>query len=72
MVAPTTGTVYFDGKPCRSLTVANAIARGIVTVPQEFNLVNDLTVAENIFPARTNPDSDCFAVKRWRTEPKPY
>ena len=49
MVALTTGTVYFDGKPCRSLTVANAIARGIVTVPQEFNLVNDLTVAENIF-----------------------
>jgi len=49
MTTPTTGTVYFDGKPCRSLTVAGAIACGIVTVPQEFNLVNDLTVAENIF-----------------------
>ena len=49
MTEPTTGTVFFDGRPCRSLTVATAIAQGIVTVPQEFNLVNDLTVAENIF-----------------------
>lgn len=49
MTEPTTGMVYFDGQPCRSLTVATAIAQGIVTVPQEFNLVNDLTVAENIF-----------------------
>ena len=49
MTEPTAGTVFFDGQPCRRLTVPAALARGIVTVPQEFNLVNDLTVAENIF-----------------------
>ena len=45
----TSGKIFLDGKPYAPRNVASAVAAGLVTIPQEFNLVNDLTVAENIF-----------------------
>ena len=43
---PDSGTIRFLGRPLRSGET------GIEGIPQEFNLVNDLTVAENIFLGR--------------------
>ena len=43
---PDSGSILFTGKPLTRRT------KGIAGIPQEFNLVNDLTVAENIFLGR--------------------
>ena len=42
------GTITFDGQPYRPAGVAAAEAAGVALVPQEVNIVPDLTVAENI------------------------
>lgn len=42
------GTISFDGKPFRSGNIAEAEAVGVALVPQEVNIVPDLSVAENI------------------------
>jgi len=43
------GTITLDGKVCRSLDPAMSIDLGIQTVHQENQLVEEITVAENIF-----------------------
>ena len=43
-----TGTVRFAGQPFAPMNVADAEAAGVALVPQEVNIVPDLTVAENI------------------------
>ncbi|HHR84895.1 MAG TPA: sugar ABC transporter ATP-binding protein [Candidatus Acetothermia bacterium] len=48
---PTEGEIFFNGKRVR-LNTAVAKSLGISTIPQEFNLVNDLNVYENIFLGR--------------------
>ena len=45
----TSGKMFLEGKPYAPRNVAGAVTAGLITIPQEFNLVNDLTVAENIF-----------------------
>lgn len=45
----TSGRIFYDGTPFSPRNAAEAISHGIVTIPQEFNLVKDLTVYENIF-----------------------
>jgi len=53
---PDQGEVAVDGEVCRFATPHDAIAAGIVTIPQELRLVPALSVAENIalgdLPAR--------------------
>ena len=46
------GEVFFQGRPFRSTSVADAQARGISTIYQEVNLVPTLSVAENLFLGR--------------------
>lgn len=46
---PTEGQVIFDGKPVQIRDTSVAKRLGISTIPQEFNLINDLNVYENIF-----------------------
>jgi len=46
---PTRGRVYVNGKPVIFASVREARARGISAVFQEFSLVPQLTVAENLF-----------------------
>ena len=43
------GQVLLNGKELRAGTVADAEDAGIVMIPQEVNVVGDLTVAENLF-----------------------
>ena len=42
------GSVIFDGRSFQPVDVAEAEAAGVALVPQEVNIVPDLTVAENI------------------------
>ena len=46
---PTAGSVYLDGQEVAIRNYGEAKALGISIVPQEFNLINTLTVYENIF-----------------------
>jgi len=49
---PDAGTVTLDGKPVEFAHPLQAYAAGISTVFQEFNLISERTVAENIYMAR--------------------
>lgn len=49
---PDEGTIHLKGKPFHAKNPRNAQDQGISMIYQEFNLVPDLTVAENIFLAR--------------------
>jgi ribose transport system ATP-binding protein len=46
---PTEGHLFLDGKEITLRTPADAKAAGVCLVPQEFNLVADLSVYENVF-----------------------
>jgi ABC-type sugar transport system ATPase subunit len=48
---PDAGTLLLDGKPLSLRGTDDALARGIVTVHQDINLIATQTVAENIFLA---------------------
>ena len=48
----TAGSVFLDGKPAPYRSGAEAEALGVVVIHQEFNLAQDLTVAENIYLGR--------------------
>jgi ribose transport system ATP-binding protein len=51
-VKPDAGEIYVDGKKFLSMTPQRADKNGISVVYQEFNLVEELTVVENIFLGR--------------------
>ncbi|MBB6096812.1 ribose transport system ATP-binding protein [Deinobacterium chartae] len=49
---PSGGTVRFEGQPVRFASSRDAEALGIVLIHQEFNLAEDLSVADNIYLGR--------------------
>jgi ribose transport system ATP-binding protein len=51
-VEPTEGEILFDGQPLPLGDPAGSLARGVATIYQELDLVDDLTVAESIFLGR--------------------
>jgi ribose transport system ATP-binding protein len=51
-VIPTEGTIIVQGQEFSSLTPKSAETLGIAVIYQEFNLVDELSVAENIFLGR--------------------
>jgi ribose transport system ATP-binding protein len=48
----TGGELFIDGKPCRFAGSRDAESAGVVLIHQEFNLADDLTIAQNIFLGR--------------------
>ncbi len=46
---PSSGEILIDGKPFRFRSSRDAEAQGIVLIHQEFNLAEDLTIAQNVF-----------------------
>ena len=48
------GELLYDGEPLRNKNPYDALAKGIGYVPQEINVMEDLTVAENIFVGHLN------------------
>ena len=51
-VEPTGGEILFDGAPLPAGDPAGSLERGVATIYQELDLVEDLTVAESIFLGR--------------------
>jgi ribose transport system ATP-binding protein len=51
-VSPTSGTISVNGKRFSSFTPKLSAENGIVAIYQEFNLVGEMSVAENIFLGR--------------------
>lgn len=51
-VTPTSGSIWFDGKVLVGNTPARSLAQGIAAIYQEFQLIPNLTVAENIYFGR--------------------
>ena len=52
LIHPTSGSILLDGRPVQLNSSLDAKRAGISTITQEFNLVPQLTVAENIFLGR--------------------
>jgi ribose transport system ATP-binding protein len=50
-VEPTSGEILFDGEPLPAGDPAGSLKRGVATIYQELDLVEDLSVAESIFLA---------------------
>jgi ribose transport system ATP-binding protein len=48
----TGGALFIDGEPCRFAGSRDAETAGVVLIHQEFNLADDLTIAQNIFLGR--------------------
>lgn len=46
------GTIIFNGETVEKTTPIQALRRGLSIIYQEFNLVNTMTVGENIFLGR--------------------
>ena len=51
-IAPTKGEIVINGKSFSRMTPLTSVQNGIGVIYQEFNLVGDLSVAENIFLGR--------------------
>jgi ribose transport system ATP-binding protein len=49
LITPTAGEVVVEGTPLPPGDPAAALARGVATIYQELDLVDDLTVADNLF-----------------------
>jgi ribose transport system ATP-binding protein len=49
VVEPTRGEIVFEGEPLPTGDPAGSLARGVATIYQELDLVEDLTVAQSIF-----------------------
>jgi len=57
------GEVILNGKTARFKSPHNALVEGIGFVPQEINVMNDLTVAENIYVGHLNEGTSRKSVK---------
>lgn len=54
------GSITYEGKECAFSNPRDAQAAGIVIVHQELNMINDLTVAQNIFIGREPKKGFCI------------
>ena len=50
------GELLFDGRPAHNKSPYDALSKGIGYVPQEINVMENLTVAENIFVGHLNAE----------------
>jgi len=66
-VEPTSGEILFDGEPLPAGDPAGTLKRGVATIYQELDLVEDLTVAESIFLAHEPRNGPLLDRERmWR------
>ncbi len=62
---PDDGQVFFDGQPVRLKAPVDAERRGVAVVHQHRTLVNDLTVAENLFLGQLGSNWSTFSRSAW-------
>ena len=48
-ISPTQGTIYISGQKFEKLDPITSQENGVAVIYQEFNLVNELSVAENVY-----------------------
>ncbi len=65
VIAPDAGSMEFEGRPMRSATADEALARRIVTVHQDINLIPSMTVIENLL-LNNEPASRLGIIRRRR------
>lgn len=61
---PDSGVISFEGKEYNAMTPKLSKDLGIEVVYQEFNLAEDLTVAENMYLGEQHADSKLFNLKK--------
>lgn len=66
------GTIVFDGEELPQLTPGQLIKKGISVIYQEFNLLPDMPVYENIFLGKEYVKSGRLDIKREIKEAKEY
>ncbi len=71
-LAKDSGEIYLDGQPVEIKTPKDGMKHGISIIYQELMLVNDLTVAENIFIDNLNKDSKIIKWKELRSKAQEY
>ena len=57
------GELLFDGEPAHNRSPYDALSKGIGYVPQEINVMENLTVAENVFVGHLNKDDKKSSFK---------
>jgi ribose transport system ATP-binding protein len=67
-VVPTSGEILFEGEPLPQGDPAAIIKRGVATIYQELDLVEDLTVAQSIFLAHEPRRGPLLDLERMRRE----
>ncbi len=63
-IKPNSGTINIDGEEFTSLSPELSEKKGLSVIYQEFNLVNELTVAENVFLGRAIRKNGIFLDKQ--------
>lgn len=66
-ILPDEGDIYIDGKKARIETPTDAITLGVSLVPQELNLIPQLSVAENIYLGTRKVKSGLVPMIDWAT-----
>lgn len=67
---PDAGVICFEGKEYNAMNPKLSKKLGIEVVYQEFNLAEDLTVAENIYLGERESDSKLFDIKKLKRRAK--
>lgn len=67
---PDSGAIEFEGKAYNAMTPKLSNDLGIEVVYQEFNLAEDLTVAENLYLGFKTPDQKFFNLKAMKRRAK--
>lgn len=67
---PDSGVICFEGKEYNAMTPKLSKSLGIEVVYQEFNLAEDLTVAENLYLGERDIGSKLFSVKQLKKKAK--
>ena len=68
---PDSGVISFEGKEYNAMTPKLSKDLGIEVVYQEFNLAEDLTVAENMYLGEQHADSKLFNLKNLKKQKRP-
>lgn len=67
---PDSGVICFEGKEYNAMTPKLSKSLGIEVVYQEFNLAEDLTVAENLYLGERDIGSKLFSMKQLKKKAK--
>jgi ABC-type sugar transport system ATPase subunit len=64
MLTPSSGEIHFEGRPYAPHSPSHAQRLGISVIHQEFNLLPDLSIAENVFVGREPYDPFTRRIRR--------